>query len=215
MTIWNTSVLFVELPKSTFFAKLANFCMQTSLRKMPRIFFRQRLLLQPVNPFSDFEAKLVDLLDLKSCNSIKRSFFFSQRLPTKGTKEDSLAKILSKMDPCSAFSGRNEKETKTREKVFDWKLSDSLLLQFLPKDVDLIICCSEEKKSHQHRSQKLIVLDDQLDDDEQRIRYSHLYIFLRLSDFPIWVRGRCVTRTTYRLNRVVVFRKVLPCQVSL
>ena len=118
MTNRNTSVLFVELPKSTFFAKLANFCLQTSLRKMPRIFFRQRLLLQPVNPFSDFEAKLVDLLDLKSCNSIKRSFFFSQRLPTKGTKEDSLAKILSKMDPCSAFSGRNEKETKTREKVF-------------------------------------------------------------------------------------------------
>ena len=166
---------------------------------MPRIFFRQRLL-QPVNPFSDFEAKLVDLLDLKSCNSIKRSFFFSQRQPTKGTKEDSLAKILSKMDPCSAFSGRNEKETKTREKVFWLKTFRFTFASVSPKrcSSDYLLLWREKESSASitktHCPRWPIGWRWATHPLFSSIFLPQTVRFLRCI---IWVRGHCITRTTY------------------
>ena len=102
--------------------------------------------------FPTFEAKPVDLLDLKS-NLIKRSF--SQR-PTKGTKEVFPAKIL--LQDGSLFrivigvgvgvgvGGRDEEKQKPKRKF----LIENFPVYFLVKDV-----CSSVASRLSHRSRDI------------------------------------------------------------
>ena len=176
MTIRNTSVLFVESPKSKFFAKLANFCLQTSLRKMPRIFFFvsgcccNRLI-----RFPTLKQNLLIFLTWKAATRSRGPSSSVRGCQQKEQKRILWQKFFPRWILVQLSAAETKKKQKPGRKFLIENFQIHFCFSFSPKMLIWLFVALKRKNSHQHRSQKLIVLDDQLDEDEQRIRYSHLY----------------------------------------